>query len=397
MLLRSRGNREKKKDAHLPFLSLAEPSSPYCPFENQAVILLVPNTTNLWALCLWGFGTRINNKAFAMRSRDEELEDFKTRINLTEYAAALGYLIDRKKSYGSSVLMRSGADIVVIGKNADNDHWIYWQVDAGKGGPGADAGSIIDFVQQRKGLNLGKVRQELRPWVGGAPLTRRPDRDAFVLDLKPITKDLMRVQARYEAANPLSTHRYLQQTRSIPASVLADPRFSDRMRVDAQGNVLFPHINRDGICGYEIKNADFTGFATGGEKGLWASRVGEGDTALVIAETAIDALSYCALHPDPNSRYLSTGGALNNSQPDLIRSAIERMPPEARIVVAVDNDDGGQTLFDRIQALFDDSSGGGRVLIDGRPQRVGDDWNDVLRASRAENESQKNNFPEPGS
>ena len=52
-----------------------------------------------------------------MRSRNEELEDFKTRINLTEYAAALGYLIDRKKSYGSSVLMRAGADIVVIGKN----------------------------------------------------------------------------------------------------------------------------------------------------------------------------------------------------------------------------------------------------------------------------------------
>ena len=330
-----------------------------------------------------------------MPTRSDELDDFKTRINLTEYAAALGYLIDRKKTYGSSVVMRSGADIVVIGKNAANGHWIYWQVDVGKGEPGADAGSIIDFVQQRKGLNLGKVRQELRPWVGGAPLTRRPDKSAFVIDLKPIAKDLMRVQARYEAAKPLTEHRYLQEVRAIPTSVLADQRFANRIRVDFHGNALFPHFNRDGICGYEIKNAEFTGFATGGEKGLWASRVGEGDTILVIAETAIDALSYHALHPDLDSRYISTGGALNQSQPDLIRSAIEKMPAGAQIVVAVDNDAGGQTLLARIQALFDDSRGAQRVLIDGRPHGAGNDWNDVLRASVAEKTPVPNVPPEP--
>ena len=332
-----------------------------------------------------------------MRSRTDELDDFKTRINLTEYAAALGYLIDRKKTYGSSVVMRSGADIVVIGKNAANGHWIYWQVDAGKGVPGADAGSIIDFVQQRKGLNLGRVRQELRPWVGGAPIARRPDKSAFVADLKPITKDLMLVQARYEAAKPLTKHRYLQEVRGIPASVLADRRFANRIRIDLHGNALFPHFNREGICGYEIKNAEFTGFATGGEKGLWASRVGESDTILVIAETAIDALSYHALHPVPDSRFLSTGGALNHSQPDLIRSAIEKMPPEAQIVVAVDNDDGGKTLFGRIQAIFGDCRGAGRVLVDGRPHGQGNDWNDVLRASMAEKAHVQNGPPEPRS
>jgi hypothetical protein len=330
-----------------------------------------------------------------MRSRDEELEDFKTRINLSEYAAANGYLIDRKKSYGSSVLMRAGADIVVIGKNAANGHWIYWQVDVGRGEPGTDAGSIIDFVQQRKNSNLGKVRQELRPWVGGAPLTSRPNKDAFVADLKPITKDLMLVQARYESAKTITEHRYLLEARGIPAAVLADPRFADRIRADFRGNVLFPHINREGICGYEIKNADFTGFAAGGEKGLWASRVGEGDTILVIAETAIDALSYHALHPVPDSRYLSTGGALNHSQPDLIRSAIEKMPSGAEIIVAVDNDAGGQTLFDRIKALFGDCRGAGRVLTDGRPHGAGNDWNDVMRASMDEKHPAKNAPPEP--
>jgi hypothetical protein len=38
-----------------------------------------------------------------------------------------------------------------------------------------------------------------------------------------------------------------------------------------------------------------------------------------------------------------------------------------------------------------------RGLIDGRPHGVGNDWNDVLRASMAEKYPGKNTSPEPGS
>ena len=38
-------------------------------------------------------------------TRDQELEDFKTRIDLRAYAAALGYELDRRESWrGSSVM-----------------------------------------------------------------------------------------------------------------------------------------------------------------------------------------------------------------------------------------------------------------------------------------------------
>ena len=33
---------------------------------------------------------------------------------------------------------------------------------------------------------------------------------------------------------------------------------------------VFPHFDREGPCGYEIKNQGFAGFAVGGTKGLWS-------------------------------------------------------------------------------------------------------------------------------
>lgn len=88
----------------------------------------------------------------------------------------------------------------------------------------------------------------------------------------------------------------------------ANPRFQGRILEDTRSAAVFPYFDRDGPCGYEIKNHGLTGFAPGGEKGLWMSQARGTDTALVIAEIAIDALSYAALHPDEHARYASLGG-----------------------------------------------------------------------------------------
>jgi hypothetical protein len=96
------------------------------------------------------------------RQRDE-LERFKTAINLTEYAAAEGYQLDRRASSRNSVVMRHpGGDKIVIARGED-DHWIYFSVR-----DDTDNGSIIDFIQHRRRCSIGEVRRKLRPWVGGS-------------------------------------------------------------------------------------------------------------------------------------------------------------------------------------------------------------------------------------
>jgi hypothetical protein len=311
-----------------------------------------------------------------MHRRAEELEDFKSRINLSEYAAACGYRLDRKaSSRNSAVMVRSPGEKIIIARSVDR-HWIYFSV-----GEERDSGSIIDFVQNRQGGTLGDIRKELRPWLEGRPSDSQPSLD-FLPALEPASRDLIAMCVRYEAMKRIDgSHPYLENERRIPAEVLCHPRFAGRIRIDSHGNAIFPHWNQDGLCGYEIKNRNFTGFAPGGEKGLWGSRIGLEDSKLVVAETAIDALSYFALKDPPGARYVSTAGALNSVQPELILTAINKLRPRREVILALDNDNGGVQLAAKISNLFGQIDARGCVLKTDLPTTPGQDWNDVLQAS----------------
>ncbi len=92
--------------------------------------------------------------------------------------------------------------------------------------------------------------------------------------------------------------------------------------MDARGNAVFPHFDAEGLCGYEITNKGFTGFAAGASKGLWFSQAKPEDNRLVFCESAIDALSHAALYPAQDTRYASIGDQVNPQQPELIRAAV---------------------------------------------------------------------------
>ena len=304
---------------------------------------------------------------------DDELEAFKTDINLTEYAAAEGYVMDRRASSRNSVAMHhTGGDKIIIARGHDQ-HWIFFSVR-----DDTDNGSIIDFVQQRKGVRLGGVRQALRPWAGSARHVARPHPDLFAHEIEPITKDHARILLELARMKPLGFHRYLEEGRCIPRALLAHPRFLGKLRIDHRMNAIFPHADKNGPCGYEIKNRDFTGYSKGGEKGLWFSAVRKDDSALVICESGIDALSYAALHPDDQARYCSTGGAMNPNQPELIRAAIARMGEGSRIILATDNDASGRELAIQIEALAGDVLHEGARIARDAPEIEGGAWSDQL-------------------
>lgn len=309
-----------------------------------------------------------------MLNRVDELEAFKTRINLSEYAASCGYVMDRKASSRSSVVMtHPNSDKLIVAVDHDG-HWIYFSVR-----DDADNGSIIDFVQRRRGFSLGEARKELRPFLDAHHSPALPRPHDFVSALTPASKDLLRVRARFEAMLVSDCHPYLFTERKIPGDVLRDPRFSGRVRIDSHGNAVFPHGNFHGLSGFEVKNREFTGFAPGGEKGLWASHIDAEDTALVIAETAIDALSHFALKRPGATRYVSTAGSLNKTQPELIQRAARKLPQGGLVVVATDNDPGGDAL---LKAICEALSGVDRIkVVENRPLTRGDDWNDVLKKS----------------
>ena len=324
--------------------------------------------------------------------RETELEAFKSRIDLRDYAADLGYAIDgRATSRNSAAMAHHDGDKIIVGMGADK-HYVYFSVR-----DPADKGSIVDFDQRRHGGTLGDVRKRLRPYLtGGAsrptPSPERPPACSSYGRLEPVVTDLDAVRREYEDARPVAgSHPYLTDRRGIPAELLASPRFAGRIRTDRRGNVLFPHWNEDKqLCGFEKKNEGFTGFASGGTKGLWCSTAHERDTRLVIAETAIDALSYAALFGHRDARFFSIAGQMNPRQPALLNRAIRAMPEGGRVVLAVDHDDGGSMIAEYIQPIFDHVhrvlGRGDLSLVIDHPPTDGQDWNDVLRDGRGRRE-----------
>jgi hypothetical protein len=307
---------------------------------------------------------------------DAELESFKTGIDLRAYAAGQGYLLNGKESWHGSAVMRHPVsnDKVIIKRGMDS-HYIYFSVRDDR-----DNGSIIDFVQFRQGLSLGAVRKELRPWIGKPPVP------VPVFPTLHRTKaDRVKVETAYAQMQEIvSGHPYLERERALPASLLALDRFAGRIRLDPRDvaiypNAIFPHFDAKGLCGYEIKNVGFTGFAKGGSKGLWLSHEESFDNALVLCESAIDALSHAVLFPDNRARYASIGGKPNPEQPELIRSAIRRMPKYARIVAAMDSDADGDELADLVREAVQ-LTGRDDLVFVSRPPVGFKDWNDQLCA-----------------
>lgn len=301
--------------------------------------------------------------------RDQELERFKTEVNLSEYAAAKGYCLDRRESSRNSAVMRhTNGDKIIISRSQQGGAWVYFSVRDNK-----DNGTIIDFIQNRMGGGLGKVRAELREWAG----TSHPTicEKLYAISVVPVTRDRSKVIRMLECAKLCISLPYLIG-RGISPEILNLPRFAGCIRVDSRRNVLFPHYDREGLCGFEIKNKGFTGFSSGGIKGLWCSRTRESDMQLVLAESAIDALSYHALYGDEETRYMSTGGELNPQQPDLLRSAMKKLHPGAVVVLAFDNDAGGEKIADEVRAVAPPDCELCRVLPD---SSLGKDWNEVLK------------------
>lgn len=299
--------------------------------------------------------------------RDDELERFKAAINLVEYAESQGYEIDHRESSRASTVMRSGDDKIIVA-TAQDGHGIYFSVRDDD-----DNGTIVDFMQRRRGLSLGQVRRELRPWAGGAaPATKRPPEKR---PKKPeqSSADRARILAAWMRMQQAARHAYLEQHRGISAATLADPRFAPVVRVDARGNAVFPHYDRTGLAGYELKNNGFTGFSSGGEKAIWRTANIERAREIVICESAIDAMSHAQLMGGTDAAYVSTGGALSAAQAALIEEiGREALRSGAVIVIATDADAAGHRLAEQIDALIPD---GVRVR---RKEPPAKDWNDAL-------------------
>jgi len=135
---------------------------------------------------------------------DEELERFKRDIRLHEYAAHLGYELDKQESSRRKIVMRRGGDKISIRLDADG-HYIFYSFRDTK-----DNGTIIDFVMRRQDKNMGEARKALRIWTG-------TERIPLYEPLEPQLRfDRNAVMAEYKAMKDLRWHDWLENERAPP-------------------------------------------------------------------------------------------------------------------------------------------------------------------------------------
>lgn len=303
---------------------------------------------------------------------DIELQRFKTDINLVEFACnRFGYIVDAKGSSPNSIVLRNGAGEKLIVTRDLDGHYVYF---APKTPYPKDLGSIIDFIQARLNVTLGQVRGILRSYQGTSWPPHLPEKTVRRIQrIKPVTQDTLAVLKTYEGFSELSHSMYLE-SRGLPKEVYTSSRFASKIRVDCKGNLIFPHFDKQGVCGFERKNKNFIGFSRGGKKAIWSSNRYFHDERLVITEAVIDALSYYSLFGNEKTRYASTSGAWSDTTKEMIAVATQALPlANGTVILAYDNDSEGERYRLATREILFDS---GKQIIDHRPQRK--DFNEDL-------------------
>jgi len=315
-----------------------------------------------------------------MASRSDELQDFK-RIDLVQYAVSRGFSVDRRASSRASVVVRhSCGDKLIISRDPSG---VYFYFNA----KGNDKGTIIDLVQSLDGGSIGDVRKTLR---GFKPSEVKSSGDAVhqAVECRK-SKDGLTAKGAWQKAKVLkSRNSYLTDCRSIPEIVYLDERFAGRFKIDARGNILAAHHDRDGLCGFEMKNGTkvettFTGFSPGGTKGLFFSKSYPDDRIVVLAETFIDALSVAAITGVSGRRFFSLGGYPSPLQMELLESTVSKLPEQSIVEMRFDHDDGGLKLAAKVSAEVLAAAANVKSFRLVPPPEAGTDWNDFLRHSRS--------------
>jgi hypothetical protein len=226
---------------------------------------------------------------------------------------------------------------------------------------GQGGGGAIDLVMHLHQLGFGQALEWLESHfatalsVAPSPSPRPP------LSLPPASPQHLE-----------AVRRYLLQERSLPAALLEPLIDSGSLYADARANAVFVLRGKlNEPVGAELRGttaAAWRGMAPGSRKdqgffAIPASALLTATTATVLCESAIDAISCHALHPQ--FRCLSTAGARPNPAwlPELVGQA-------RHLFCGFDRDDTGQAMA---QAMIQFHPSIQRL----RPSRK--DWNDVLR------------------
>lgn len=294
----------------------------------------------------------------------EEIEALRATVSCAVVLERAGWRVDTKESSRRAVKYRRDGQIVIV--THEGQGWF---------DPLSDKkGDIFALIEQLDGADFSTAIRAVAAMAGletAAPIWPRPARPRHVGDLN--RRWLMRPTMNAGSA----AFDYLTEVRALPVRIIAAAIDDDLVREGPYGSAWFAHRDRSlRLAGWEERGKHWRGFASGGTKLLFQFG-SAGPARICITEAAIDALSLAALEgPRPDTLYASTAGGWS----PLTKAAVQALAADDRLLVAATDRNGQGEAFAgeirEIAALHDCD------FLRLRP-RLGD-WNDDLRAKRAE-------------
>ncbi len=226
---------------------------------------------------------------------------------------------------------------------------------------GAGGGGALDLVMHLKGLAFKPALDWLAHQAGPLlpPAVVQPTRPEPLRLPPPAPSRLGQVLD------------YLLRERQIPAALLEPLLASGTLYADGRANAVFLLRGPTAVVGAELRGSGgkrWRGLAPGSRKDLgFFSVQAQTPRPLILCESAIDALSCCALHP--NHGAISTAGARPN--PAWLGSLLQQ---GRKIWCGFDNDAAGEQMAQAMLALHP-------AIQRLRPQAH--DWNEQLQAQAA--------------
>ena len=232
---------------------------------------------------------------------------------------------------------------------------------------GVGGGGAIDLVMHLNHAGFNEALQWLERHVPGPlciPSSPPPSKPDFKLP-SPQPRYLERVK------------RYLALQRAIPAALIQTLIQSGTLYADHRANAVFVLLGEgNNPVGAEMRGTGLSpwrGMAPGSQKDLgffstpFDAIAGPPPEAIILCESAIDALSCFVLHP--NHRCISTAGARPNPRwlPALLQSGCP-------VCCGFDADPTGEAMAQAMIALHP-------VIQRSRPSIH--DWNDLLRSDKS--------------
>lgn len=285
--------------------------------------------------------------------REPELNftQVKKDINLVDLVLTLGYqynranngsAIEKSKFHTFDYKGKPSLDQVIIYKAPSGDYLYFNRADD------RDKGSVIDFLKHRienpriEGITAAPGKNIWASVIENAkrflhlPAAERRTSPQLQERMEPVQRDEKYVPEFLQKTMPLTNTVYLN-SRGITDDTLNSVYFAGRILNQVHEGIgrggqpykfvhtAFPQLYHSGIVGLEIKANGFRGQAADSlnSAALWLSNTTTKTNTLVVAESAIDALSHYQLKQPTNSLYASTSGQLTDNKVTEIKRLIE--------------------------------------------------------------------------